>query len=123
MKGDKCGCVGVAPNVRTSAKSRAIQASEMINGTPCEALVLWCFGPSGPLGFNIAQHRQTLHSTVDGTRSKALVLRRPKSTGNFCPYTQVFEVTVWKIPNGICEIRQLNRSHARNVMLSIDFKC
>ena len=34
MKGEKCGCVGVAPHVRTSARSRAIQASEMSNGIP-----------------------------------------------------------------------------------------
>ena len=28
--------------------------------------------PLGPLGFDFTQHRQTLHPTVDGTRSKAL---------------------------------------------------
>ena len=28
--------------------------------------------PLGPLGFDFAQHRQTLRPTVDGTRSKAL---------------------------------------------------
>ena len=29
-------------------------------------------GPLGPLDFNFAQHRQTLHPSVDGIRSKAL---------------------------------------------------
>ena len=51
MKGEKCGCVGVAPNVRTSAKLRAIQASEMSNGQPTVTA-----GPLGPLGFDFAQH-------------------------------------------------------------------
>ena len=29
-------------------------------------------GPLGPLGFDFAQHRQTLRPSVDGIRSKAL---------------------------------------------------
>jgi len=33
-KGEKCGCVGVFPNVRTSAKLRAIQASGISNTKP-----------------------------------------------------------------------------------------
>ena len=31
-----------------------------------------CLGPLGPLGFDFAQHRQTLRPSVDGVRSKAL---------------------------------------------------
>ena len=30
------------------------------------------YGPLGPLGFEGAQHRQTLRPSVDGVRSKAL---------------------------------------------------
>ena len=46
----------------------------------------WCFlarpkgRPLGPLGFERAQHRQTLRPSVDGTRSKAL---RPFGSQSF----------------------------------------
>ena len=39
IKGEKCGCVGVAPHVRTLARLKAIQVSEMSNGKPRETVV------------------------------------------------------------------------------------
>ena len=33
---------------------------------------IWALSPLGPLGFEGAQHRQTLRPSVDGVRSKAL---------------------------------------------------
>ena len=39
-------------------------------------------GPLGPLGFDFAQHRQTLRPSVDGIRSKAL---RPVAFGPLGP--------------------------------------
>ena len=38
-------------------------------------------GPLGPLGFEGAQHRQTLRPSVDGVRSKALQLVAHPGTG------------------------------------------
>ena len=54
--------------------SRVFKSGERRAVTPRTpgAPVLLKNHPSGPLGFECSQHRQTLRPTLDGTRSKAL---------------------------------------------------
>ena len=62
--------------VCASSRASAVMTRAMLR----KPLGPLCLGPLGPLGFEFAQHGQTLRSTLDGTRSKAL---RPFGSQSF----------------------------------------